>query len=496
MRKHLPFGFDILLAICVLAVPPTGYADSPQFQVDQAQYSFNAYQQDATGWDCDPVLTDLSHGSSCYGMYAASFVMGESIVASQAPNGVIIWHTNPSPDRDGGYLDPEAFDELVSWKAGSAQGGPHHLRQVLYDRDRTTANSQPPLSWSADKADSELGAQRYVANSAFYEPELARHVTAVTIFNSAKFPSNHMSGLYMVTSASGYDNFFWYEIFRSIRPDQTSTQSDGAEWHFNKAGLVNDPSSDSRWIGLIKASHLSLNNVMTPIIVDFVNQTVSFKFVNEGWCSFPWNVHFTDFDPTPNTTCDNAYDPNTHTATIPDVFAGTGNPYPQDFLNLEIVDGKFIALKSTFFGAPLQGAFVSGTALCPYYLVDSEGVNYEYLYEERSRQSPFAGGYNFYTREVSPATWTSNTGGIIWVGAQKQILDGDQAQQFHIQPTDSKALGGFSAELQQYNSGKVFLYLNAKVTLCELNNKPAPDAWNRGPIGGSGGALVWLRLFH
>jgi len=41
MRKHLPFGFDILLAICVLAVPPTGYADSPQVSV---------YRPTGRGW--------------------------------------------------------------------------------------------------------------------------------------------------------------------------------------------------------------------------------------------------------------------------------------------------------------------------------------------------------------------------------------------------------------------------------------------------------------
>jgi hypothetical protein len=462
------------------------HADAPQFTVQAAHYAFTAYNQTSSGWICDG-SSDLNHGPGCYGQYPASAVFGESQVISQGPgtNGTIVWHTNPSPVRNGGFLDPQFYDELTSWVAGGPQAGPHYLRQVLYDRDRTTSNSSPPLSWANDHDGSHGEAEKYVNNSAFYEPAISKHIIATSIYASAGFPTNPMSGLYIVESSSGYNNFFWNEIFRSIRPNG----QDGAEWHFNKASLVNDPASSSRWIGLVKASHPTLSNIMTPFYVDFVNETIGFKFVNEGWCEFPWGVHFTDYDTSFN--CANAYNSGTGEATIPDVFAGLGDPYPGDFKTVSVVDGKVLALRTL---GTTQGAYVAGDALCP---PESLGFVHS-LYATRSRQSPFAGARRFYTREVSPTTWTSSSGGIVWVGDQKQILDGypntSQAQLFQIAPTDSLALGGFSATLNQYNDGKVYLYLDAKVTLCEPDSNPSAADWNRFPINSSGGAIVWFRL--
>lgn len=478
----------VLTAVMMGALAGAAAADSPQFTVQAAYYSFTAYNQTTSGWVCDS-LSDLSHGVGCYGEYPASAVFGEPPRITQNPgtNGTIFWYTNPGEARDTGFLEPQQYDELVSWQANGPQGGPHKLRQVLYDRDRTTANSSPPLSWANDHDGSQNEAQRYVNNSAFYEPSLSKHVLSTSIFASANFPSDPMSGLYIVETSNGYDNFFWYEIFRALRPNGASS---GAEWHFNKAALVDDPTNSSRWIGLIHVVHPTDGNLVSPFYIDFNRKVIGFKFANAGWCEYPWGVHFTDFNSGYNTftTCaDSNYNASNHEARIPDVFAGQGGPYAgTDFKTLAVVNGQILSLRSQ--GTTTQPTYVDSHALCPPAPYDHS------LYATRSRQDPFNGSTTYYTQELSINTWNSSAGGLVWVGSQKQILDGSQAQNLKIQPTDSNALGGFAATLHQYNNGSIYLYLNAKVTLCEPDSNPALAAWDRFPIAASGGAVIWFRL--
>lgn len=460
----------VVLTLTILVVGTLSggalHADAPQFTVTQANWTFNPY---SPNWICDS-SSDLSHGPGCYGSYPASTVQNESPRVAQNPsNGQIYFYTD-GPERDGGFLDPQVYDTYTSWLANGAQGGAHKLRQVRFELD----NFGETL--------------HYVINSAFYDTSRSEVIIPTSIFESGAFSSDPMSGLIIGRSQGGLDNWSWWEIFRSLRPTGNGS---GAQYHFNKAAMVRE-SGTSRWLGLVRANYSGVQDVLTPFYVDWDRQVVGFLFANEGWCEYPWGFHFDHFDT--GATCASSKDPyNTSDyGAFPDTFRGTNaSNWNLAFKAITLIDGKIIALRTTGTSQPQYDA---GDALCP---PESFGYDHD-LYAQRTRDplEGFNSSHFYEVREVNPSTWSlsSPPASVNWTGSSKEILDGGQLQQFHIDPTDSSGLGSFNAELFQRNDGAVYLYLSAKYTFCEPDSNSAYEAWDRYPKAGSGSGIVWLRL--
>lgn len=459
----------LLLSLILLGGLASGplHADAPQFTVEAANWSINPY---SPNWACDG-SSDLSHGSGCYGQYAASTVQNESPRVVQNPSNGEIYFYSDGPERDGGFLDPQKYDTNTSWLANGAQGGAHKLREVRFELDNHGTDSH------------------YVINSAFYDAARGEFILPTGVFDTGDFPNNTMSGLIIGHGQDGLDNWSWWEIFRSNRP---SGSGSGAEYHFNKAAMVKESGTD-RYLGMMRANNSGVQDVLTPFYVDWDRQVVGFLFTNEGWCEYPWGFEFDDFD-TGATCATSQSGGHGDFGSFPDTFRGIGtSAWPLAFKGIWTIDAKIIALRTT--GAT-QPSYDPGDALCP---PETSGFDHD-LYASRTRdpQHGFDSSETYNVREVATSTWNvgSPPSSVVWTGGLKTILDGNQAQRYYINPTDSAGLGSFNAELFQRSDGTVYLYLSAKYTFCEPDSSPSQQAWDRFPKTGSGSGIVWFRLSY
>jgi hypothetical protein len=362
--------------------------------------------------------------------------------------------------RDGGF-ENRVGDTLNTFASPGAQGGTHVLR-------KTTSVELPALA-----------ADHWELFSTLYDPTRGKYYAFANVTDSGNLPAVTRNYLYVGESANGVDNFTWTKVYESRRPTGGTS---GTGLLFNNDRYILDPNDPGgRWLGLLGWGEGSLAGT-APTYIDLSRGVWGVLIQGDGWCEYPLGKVFDSFNA--SATCTT---PGSALPGYPYEIPG----YGKAFKALTLVDGKAIALYPNYVAqacADTDTACIDSRAPCP------PGSDLT-LYRTRRNDPGYDYGVSWKVRELSLATWDTTLTAHQWTGLEKTILDGTQAGQFKINPSDIP-VGSYDVSMKQFADGRVYLYLSIKHALCLPASNPPENQWDRFPSGNSGTSMMWFRLSY
>jgi hypothetical protein len=360
--------------------------------------------------------------------------------------------------RDGGF-ENRWGDTLTSFASPGPQGGTHLLRK--------TSIELPAYA-----------SYHWELFSTLYDPSRGKFYAFANVTDSGDLPAVTQNMLFVGESANGVDNFTWIKIYESRRPTGGTS---GTGLLFNNDRYILDPGNPSRWIGLLGWGEGSLGGT-APTYIDMGRGKFGVLFQSDGWCEYSLGHVFDSFDA--NATC------ASQGSALPD-FPYQIPGFGKLTKALALVDNKAIVLypeTTSQACADNDDACIQSRTPCP------PGQDWT-LYKTRRNDPTWDFGNRWWARELSLATWNTSLTAAQWTGPAKVILDGTQAGQFKINPSDT-GVGSYDAALEQFADGRVYLYLSIKHSLCLPASNPPLNQWDRDPRGSSGTSMMWFRLTY
>jgi hypothetical protein len=457
MRKPRSKTSLIIILPAVLGIcHGTALADAPQFTVAAAQYAFNTHSQN---WACDAQSEISPPTKNCYSPYPpASYTFAHHGHITQNPTtGAYVWLMDGGA-RDGGF-ENRPGDTLTSFASPGPQGGTHLLRKTSIEHP---AYPNPPYHW-------ELF-------STLYDPSRGKFYAFANVTETGQIPNAQENILFVGESDNGVENFTWTKVYENRRPTASAL-------FFNRDHYILDPGDPGRWIGFLGWGDFGALSGMAPSYIDMDRGKFGVLFQSEGWCEYPLGHVFDSFDP--NATC------ASQGSALPDLPYQIPELVKSSTRALALVNGKAIVLYNEGTSqacADTDDACIQSRTPCP------PGQDWT-LYRTRRNDPDWGFGTRWWVRELSPATWNTSLNAAQWTGPAKVILDGTQAAQFKINPSDI-GVGGYDAALKQFADGRVYMYLTIKHSLCLPASNPPEKAWDRNPKGNSGASMMWFRLTY
>lgn len=494
-----------LIATLALAVP--ALAAAPQLRVNSAGYAFDIYSDagqagELGNWRCD-AQSELN-GLACYSPYAASYLFAGDVSVTQDPISGTFVAVTQSGARDGGFASVTGDGELLSFLHDNARGGLKTLRETTISDDSflgCTHLTNPTGKCHWVQKDALWGKQSAGLDNLY---------TFVFVVDTGALGTSKNSWFVYGASADGVTNFQWTKVFEMVRPGGNGTGSMNLTNNFR---VMQDPSNDARWIGLMAWTFndgTTSDSGTTPIYILPNQGRFGILFEHAGWCEYNMFTRFTGFND--NNSCAGGTfveSGGTWQGPLGDRFYKAPG-LDKDVADLSLINGQALVLKdvwqndhrckdwSTLDDDQDGTVDYSSEAHCAQVHANCGPGLDRSLYYTRSRDQKIIDKRKPRTwtvREVNYSTWSTSQSALSWNGGAVTIIDsGLTLPEFKINPTDNPTIGGYhGGRIVQHSNGSILMYVPVKHSLCE----PAEDglsSWDRFPTPGSGDSNLWLKL--